>query len=237
MQEQSTPNWRKAAFPAFLIVLLGAVVVLSNRPAMTPENRAIVTTLDEFNDGVRKAQDIIKGPFEKNAKGEELNTDDIAKLREATKLIDSLSRFKPTNLVTYLYAGKAYRMLNDTEPAKERFLQVIANADFDKSDDGKAIVAEAQYEASQLLILSEKSAKEYDADIAKAYDFANKSVLAYPSSAIYLSARASVEIQLKKTDSAEKDLSAALVIDPTCRQALLLKKLLGLSQKKGSASK
>lgn len=226
------PAWKNFLFPGFLVALLAVVVIMSNRPAVTPENLPVVVTGDEFNDGVKKATEMVKDPFEKNSRGEELTPADAEKLKEATRLIDSLSRYKPTNLVTYLYAGKAYRILGDTVPAKERFLQVIANRDFDNSDAGKAIVAEAQYEASQILLLSDKTAKEYAADLNKAFELADAAAKAYPNSAIYLAARASVEIQTNKTENAVKDIASALIIDPTCRQALQLKRLMELSAAK-----
>ena len=205
------------------IVALGLAVVLSNRPPTTPEGQLVATNADSYNQMLEKANQMVKEPLQKDRLQEPLTDEDNKNLKEAVQIIDSLSRYHSTSVITFLFAGKIYRMLGDTSVAQARFEQSIANAGNDLSAEGVASVLEAKFELSQLLLLQGKS--------AEAFKLADEVVKAQPNSAAYLTARASAETEIKKTAEAMKDVDAALKLDPDFRRAVQLKKLLSLPAK------
>ena len=184
----------------------------------SPEGNTIIASGDQYREGVQKATELLRDPLSKSAQRLPLDDTDKANLREATRLVDSLSRFKPQDIVTYLFAGKAYAALEDTVVAKERYEQAIANGKFDNSEPAQASVVEAEFELSTILIRENEP--------KRAFELADKASKAFPNSAIYLTARASAEVQLQRYTEASADIAKALTIDPKYREANELKKLL-----------
>ncbi len=213
----TTNKNRNVAIGAAIAGLL-VVVVLSNQPAKTPEGQLLVTTSDSYNATLQKVNDLIASPFDKDRAGVSLDDTDLRKLREASPLIDSLGRYHPTNIVTFVYAGKIYQLLGDAEVAEARFKQALANEKNDLSQAGVDSVIEAKAAYSQLLVLSGK--------YAEAFKLADAAVKGHPESPSYLAARASAEVQLKDLAAANRDLDAALKLQPDFVRALRLKKLL-----------
>lgn len=200
-----------------MLALIGAVF-LSNRPAITPEGTVVVETQDAFIEGLNVAEKLSRVAFQKDVAGEPILKEDQENLRKAAVQLDALGRFRPHNISTFLGAGKAYRIVGDDELAKARFRQAIDNEMFDQTENGKLSVAEASYELSQLLVLSN--------ELDKAKVAADKAISIVPVSAIYVTARASVLVQMKRNADARKDLELALKIDPNLKAAKRLLKLI-----------
>lgn len=218
MPTESQPIPKRIWVAAIAILALLGAVFLSNRPARTPEGTVVVETQEAFIEGMNVAESLSKVAFQKDIAGEPITKEDQENLRKAAIQLDALGRFRPHNIATFLGAGKAYRIVGDDELAKARFRQAIDNEIFDQSENGKLSVAEASYELSQLLVLSN--------ELDKAKVAAEKAIALVPVSAIYVTARASVLVQMKRYDDARKDLQLALKIDPNLRPAQRLLKLI-----------
>jgi len=220
---------RKAVVPVVAITALALVVLLSNRPAVSPEGVPIVGNGDQYADVLSQVKQLTEGPIRKSNMGEPLSPEELVDLRHAAGLVDSLNAFQPTIFAPYLLAAKVYQLLGKTETAEQRVRQSILNGnaelkacldnkDIRRADEVRLTLTEAHYVRSVLLV----QMREYSI----ALDEANAVIESVPNSPTYLSARASALVQLNRVAEAKRDIAAALKLDPNHKTSLALKQLI-----------
>jgi tetratricopeptide (TPR) repeat protein len=205
-----------------LVVGAALVMYMSNREVTTPEGVPLISNVSQYNDTLRRAVDLSKGPLEAYDLGDELTAGQLNDLREAARLYDGVDLFWPTKFAPYLPAGKIYYILGDQELAQERLQQCIENAPLEQDPSVRGVVNATVYEAHYSLSLVKFALGDYKA----AYAEANIAASGVPNSANYLAARASAAVQLKKVAEARKDVEQALKLDPNNKKSLQLQTLL-----------
>jgi tetratricopeptide (TPR) repeat protein len=144
--------------------------------------------------------------------GRPLSADDLAKVREASSILDRMVQFMPNVSGNYFFSAKAHRILGENAVAIERYRQCVFVAPNDaalrpqEAPLIKGAAAQANYELSGLLLQQN--------DRQGAFDAANDAVVAYPDTPDFLVARASALNELRRLPEAKRDLERALKVDP-----------------------
>ncbi len=196
------------------------VLMLSNREVRSPEDLGVIDTLDKYEKALLMAHEMTKPIFDKTDEGDEPTVQEKESLIKAGKLIDNANRLMPEKAIPFLGAGKAYMLAGDLGTAEERFRQSIENAAFDKTPGARETGFEAHYRLSQLAF----KLHAYEA----ALDEADKAVKGEPNGPEYLAARAAALIQLKRYAEADRDIHAAVKLEPGNKEATRLHALLVL---------
>jgi tetratricopeptide (TPR) repeat protein len=198
--------------------LVCAVLCLSGcgRPATDPP---VITSGAQFSDVLEEARALSEGPLTRFDAGQEPSESDRAGLREAARLLEGLSAFKPENFGVLFLTGKTYQALGEHVTASERFRD-CANAisPETKVEEVRSMLAEAY--ALRAVSLERVGAFE------EAEQSATNALALYSNNPNYLAALASAEIQLGKRSEAQFHLKKALLVDPEHRRSLQLVKLL-----------
>ncbi len=186
-----------------------------------------IRTTAEAADYLKKAELISTAPLEKADRGDVLTDNDKDNLREAANIFDGLIAFSPAQYANYFGAGKMRFALNEYERSFNLMQQAITLApppNTKPSQDVIEMVAEAHYVSSECLVAMQR--------FAEAAEAARLACQWIPTSANYVAAQASAELQLKDEDKARMLVIKALGIDPKNKRALQLAKLLEVKMPK-----
>lgn len=207
-------------WPIVAIVVLLAVLLLSNQQAKLPTGETAITTGAEYQDARAKFDELAVPMIQRFEAGEELGPEDLKKVRRGGELLDSMTAFIPANSGNYFLAGKVHTILGEPSIAIEKYRQCILVAPNDaalRPADAsiiKSSAARASYEVSLLLLLQ--------GDKKGALEAANAAVEQFPNQAEFFVARASALNELRRVAEAKRDLQAALQIDPNNARAQTL---------------
>ena len=210
--------------PVAFVGALGLAMFLSNQTAPLPNGDLPVTSDAEYNEAMTKMEGLSQDRIKASDAGRSLSSDDLAKLREASRLTDRMAAYAPLMASLYFISGKIHHILGEDQVAEERFRQCalgIAKQAAAQPSDAKNLVAtgaEAAYQLSLLLVVRR--------DFRGALEAADAAVKAVPLSSNYLTARASALNELRRTAEAKQDLQKALLLDPTNRRATALLRLI-----------
>jgi Flp pilus assembly protein TadD len=149
--------------------------------------------------------------------GEDLTQKDKENLLEAAKTFRALNTFNPSLVTTAFGEGRCYQGIGQLEIAEANYRQAIENGKIDKSEPAQLTVPEAHFRLSQV--------RFQVGDYESALQEAAAAVKAHPDSPNYLEARAAALVQLKRFKEADKDLHAALALDPVHKASLALHQL------------
>jgi tetratricopeptide (TPR) repeat protein len=233
------------------VLVLGAILFLSDRPAQTPSGIDLIRTGDQYIDANNKAQRYGLTAMQKYDNGEKLTEDDLKNLKESVKYFEAMRIFQPQRIQSNFGAGKCYMILGEKEKAAERFEQAVFNRGYDPEKDRPDIVPTG-YEAMALLSevsldLAAEEVANYNslnqandvkgADDArkkaqiyyeKAFNSANQAVISVPTSPKYLVDRANVYLVMKKEDLAKKDIAKAKALAPNDPKVKMAAGMVGL---------
>ncbi|MEZ0325526.1 MAG: hypothetical protein ACAH95_06445 [Fimbriimonas sp.] len=210
--------------PVAIAAGLVLVLVLSNRDVKSPEELELIDSQDKYSQALMTAHEMTKPIFDKTDEGDEPTEQEKDTLYKSAKIIDNANRLLPDRTIPFLGAGKAYMLAGDLETAELRFRQAIHNAAFDKTPGSRETAFEAHYRLSQVRF----KLRDYEG----AFEEADKAVKGEPNGPEYLLARASALIQLKKYDEADRDIHAAVKLEPSNQEAIGLHALLALEDPK-----
>ncbi|MDX2065690.1 MAG: hypothetical protein SFX74_08120 [Fimbriimonadaceae bacterium] len=230
------PQW---LIPILIFAGLAGLVVLSNRPALTPLGVPVVRDSAEYKRRSDEALELCRGPLEKFGDVQELTDDQRKDVEQAYKLYDAMFRYNPVAVEPPFQAGRCAYLLGDLREAEDLITQSIYNSEQGlkqnaQSSDKTTVRniqltrAEAQYSLGLVYIqaeLYEKAVGEFDAAIETV-----------PNSPAYLAGRASALIQLRKLPEAMRDVATALALDPKHTRSLQLAKLIDAELKAGGSS-
>ncbi|MGV3618953.1 MAG: hypothetical protein ACO1SV_26805 [Fimbriimonas sp.] len=222
MPTSLTSDQKRWVGPSLAVAALVAVIVMSNRPPVGKDGLPLVNNANHYRQLVEESHKLTLKPFSTADSGQELTDEDRDDLREAVKLLDAQSSFKPELVGPYLGAGKAYALLGDDARAEERLRQVISNAPlYDNREVSIRSSLEAKYALSGVRLRQGK--------FEEAYKLADEAVKGVPNMPNYLLARASAAMELRRLEEAHADVHAALKVDPNNVRARNMELLLKAS--------
>lgn len=217
MSARKYPQWLP---PIAFVAVLGLALVFSNQAPKTPTGDTPIVSDAEYLEATAKMEELSRDRLRDLDAGKTLTPDDLAKLREASDLLDRMNRYVPTKSGLHFLSGKIHFALGEDQIATERFRQCVLVAPQEvalspaAAQEIRLTAAEANYQLSLLLLVQR--------DIKGAYEAANEAVKTVPNSPNYLTARASALNELRRTAEAKRDLEAALKLDPNHARAKTL---------------
>lgn len=178
----------------------------------------VITSSAEYQDRLEDLERLSKDALIKADSGEPLEPLDIENLKKSIPEFQSLIAYKPSAITLYLGQGKVFQALERHDDALMSLnAGVLAGGQLSGQEVEQA-VAEMHYLAS----ISYTAKLQYEAAEAEA----REALTMFGENPNYLAGLASVEIQLKKVDSAKKHLLKALNIDHKHPRANQLFKLI-----------
>lgn len=203
-EARKLPKWLG---PIAFFVVLGGIIMLSNRPAQDAEGNFVITSADQFNQISKDLNQLVAQPFALDESGRELSDKDRADLRKAVELYDAQNVFRPNLVGPFLGAARCYTLLGEDEPAEIHIRQLISNQTlYDNTELGRRAVADAKWLLSRIRMRQNKS--------DEAYALANDALDAKPDFPPFLIAKAGPALQLGKVKEAEALATRAVLIDP-----------------------
>lgn len=221
MRTRKLPAWLP---PVAFVGVLGAALFLSNQTAPLPSGDVPIGNDAEYTEAMARMEGLSRDRIKAADAGETLTPDDLAKLREASRITDRMAAYAPLMASLFFISGKIHHVLGEDQVAEERFRQSALGIDkqikAQPSDAANltATGAEANYQLSILLLPKR--------DLKGALAAAEAAVKMVPQSSSYLTARASALNELRRTDEAKRDLQKALALDPANRRAAALLRLI-----------
>jgi tetratricopeptide (TPR) repeat protein len=220
------PQW---LIPILVFAGLAGLVMLSNRPALTPLGVPVVRDNAEYKQRSDEALELCRKPLESFGETVELSETQRTDVEKAYKIYDAMFRFSPLAVEPPFQAGRCAYLLGDLREAEDLITQSIYNAEQGikqnaQSSDKSTIkniqltMAEAQYSLGLVYIKAEL----YE----KAVGALDAAIQTVPNSPAYLAARGSAFIQLKKLPEAMRDVATALALDPKHARSIQLAKLI-----------
>lgn len=183
---------------------------------------SVITSGAEFQDRLEDLETLSKDALIKADSGERLEPADIENLRKSIPEFQSLIAFKPSAITLYLGQGKVFQALERHDDALMSFNAGILVGEQLSGPEVNQAVAEMHYLASKSYSLK----LQYEAAEAEA----REAVKLFSENPNYLAGLASVEIQLKKVESAKQHLLKALKVDYKHARANQLFKLIAASE-------
>gem|GEM_PF-3009411 len=213
------------------VALLGLVLALSNRPAVSPEGLPLVNNVNTYQSELARANDLAADAIRKADQGEELTDEDRRKLSRAAPIFDNLNRFWPFKVGPFLYAAKVYYNIGEFDLARDRAQQAVNNERTDEQDRPETERGSAEHKAQLRPVLAEAYyvmalADAAKFDWAKSLESAEIAAAMTPNVPNYIVARAAAKLQTGNAAGARQDLRTALGLQPEHKRAKQLLKLL-----------
>lgn len=192
--------------PIAFFVILGGVIMLSNRPVQDAEGNLVITSGDQFNQISKDLNQLVAQPFALDESGRELSDKNRADLRKAAELYDAQNAFRPNLVGPFLGAARCYTLLGEDKTAEFHIQQLISNqALYDNTELGRRAVADAKW----LLARIRERQNRYE----EAYALASEALMEKPDFPPFLIAKAGPALQLGKVKEAEALATRAVLID------------------------
>ena len=233
------------------VILLAAVLFLSDRPAQTPSGIDLIRTGDQYNDANNKAERYGLTAMQKYDNGERITDEDIKNVKESLKYFEAMRIFQPQRIKSNFGAGKCYMILGEKEKAAERFEQAVFNRGYDPEKDrpdisqtgieALALQSEVTLDLAAEEIANynslgqandakgaEEARKKAQIYYEKAFNSVDQAVALVPTSPKYLVDRANVYLVMKKEDLAKKDIAKAKALAPNDPKVKMAASMVGL---------
>lgn len=200
------------------LLLAAALLGGCGRGPEDPNAPPVIDNETQYQTALTKARDLSHEHLVAYAKGETLEPEDEAELREARRQFDGLVSYMPTSFAPHIGSGKISLVLGDLDRAKKSLTQALELMPESESPEIRVVLAGARDDLANAFFLS--------GDMAKAEEYARQALEVDPENPNFLSTNAAILIQRGDLAKARRLLDQATESDPDNLRVRRLKKLL-----------
>ncbi len=207
-----------------MIVVIGIVVLLSNRTTTMPNGEPVIISESEYNASLREVINLSHDGVANFNVGVELDSKQKEDIRKAIRILDNMNIFKQTEAAGYFESGLLNYIVSNTDVATLQIQQALANSNLTTSLKSKSDQANLEGVIGDCHHILGLIAFDHH-DYATALKEVDEALLHVKRPNIFV-ARARIDLEMKKKDAAQDDINSALAMDPANPMALKLNELL-----------